>query len=89
MPRLHRSRLALVVVVALLFIVVFPSIGSNVCWNLAVTRAPTGTVGASMNLVTVFVLVVAALLGQPPTAVQLFGAALVIGGVLLTLDTST
>jgi drug/metabolite transporter (DMT)-like permease len=67
----------------LLLIVVFPSIGSYLCWNAAVTRAPAGTAGASMNLVTVFVLAFAALLGQPPTLVQLLGATLVIGGVLL------
>lgn len=67
----------------LLLIVLFPSIGSYLCWNAAVTRASAGTVGASMNLVTVFVLVFAALLGQPPSLVQLLGAVLVIGGVLL------
>lgn len=71
---------------AVLFIVLFPSIGSYVCWNAAIVRAPAGTAGASMNLVTVFVVVIAVTLGQPPTLVQLLGAALVIGGVLLTLE---
>lgn len=68
---------------ALAFIVVLPSIGSYLCWNLAVPRVSPGTAATSMNLVTVFVMVMAALLGQPPTVVQLTGAALVVGGVLL------
>lgn len=38
-----------------------------------------------MNLVTVFTVAAAALLGELPTAVQLVGGALVVGGVLLTL----
>ncbi|MFK5633641.1 DMT family transporter [Ornithinimicrobium sp. LYQ103] len=68
---------------AVLFIVVFPSIGSYLCWNLAIGRVPPGVAGTSMNLVTVFTAVIAALLGRPPTLVQLVGGALVIGGVLL------
>lgn len=68
---------------AVVFIAVFPSLGSYLCWNLAVQRVSAGTAGTSMNLVTVFVLVITALLGQPPTVVQLVGGALVIGGVLL------
>lgn len=68
---------------AVLFIAALPSVGAYVCWNLAVTKVSPGVAGASMNLVTVFVVVIAALLGTPPTLVQLVGGALVIGGVLL------
>ena len=73
---------------ALAFIVLGPSVGSYVCWNLAVTRVAPGTAGAAMNLVTVFVLVIAAILGTPPTPVQLLGGAMVIGGVLLAQQRS-
>lgn len=66
------------------YIVLGPSIGSYLCWNLAVPRVSPSVAGVSMNLVTVFTLVIAALLGSPPTLVQLIGGALVIGGVLLT-----
>ncbi|MFX0539130.1 DMT family transporter [Ornithinimicrobium sp. Y1847] len=69
---------------ALLFIAALPSVGSYVCWNLAVARVSPSTAATSMNLVTVFVIAIAALLGQPPTLIQLIGGALVIGGVLLT-----
>ena len=68
---------------AVLFIVVFPSVGSYLCWNLAIGRVPAGVAGTSMNLVAVFTVAIAALLGQPPTAVQLIGGALVISGVVL------
>ena len=68
---------------AVLFIVVFPSVGSYLCWNLAIRRVPPGVAGTSMNLVTVFTVAIAAVLGRPPTVVQLVGGALVVGGVLL------
>ena len=69
---------------SVLYIALGPSIGSYVCWNLAVTRVSPTVAGVSMNLVTVFTLAIAALLGRPPTLVQLVGGALVVGGVLLT-----
>ncbi|MDO5740914.1 MAG: DMT family transporter [Ornithinimicrobium sp.] len=68
---------------AVLFLAAFPSLGSYICWNLAITRVSSGTAAASMNLVTVFTIVIAVLLGEPPTVVQLTGGLLVIGGVLL------
>lgn len=68
---------------ALGFIVAGASVGAYICWNIAVTKVAPGVAGASMNLVTVFVVVIAALMGTPPTLVQLVGGALVIGGVLL------
>lgn len=68
---------------AVAYIVVFPSIGAYLCWNHAVPRVTPGTAGTSMNLITVFVMILAALLGRPPTPVQVLGAVLVVGGVLL------
>jgi drug/metabolite transporter (DMT)-like permease len=68
----------------LVFIAVFPSVGAYLCWNHAVPRVSPGTAGTSMNLVTVFVVLIAVLLGQPPTSVQLAGGVLVVAGVLLT-----
>ena len=69
---------------SVVYIVIGPSIGSYVCWNLAVSKVSPTVAGVSMNLVTVFTLALAALLGQPPTLVQLLGGALVITGVLVT-----
>lgn len=70
---------------ALIFIVVGPSVVSYLCWNAAVPRVSSTTLGASMNLVTVFTVAAAALLGELPTLVQLVGGSLVVGGVLLTV----
>ncbi|GAA1185574.1 DMT family transporter [Ornithinimicrobium humiphilum] len=67
----------------LLYIVVFPSIGAYLCWNWAVPRVSPGTAATSMNLVTVFTVLISAVLGRPPTLVQLLGGVLVIGGMLL------
>ncbi|GAA5164251.1 DMT family transporter [Ornithinimicrobium tianjinense] len=68
---------------AVAYIVVFPSIGAYLCWNHAVPRVSPGAAGTSMNLITVFVMLLAAFLGRPPTPVQVLGAVLVVGGVLL------
>lgn len=68
---------------AVAFIVVFPSVGSYLCWNLAISRVSPAIAGVSMNLVTVFTVVIAAILGQPPTAAQLAGGVLVIAGVVV------
>lgn len=65
------------------YIVLGPSIGSYVCWNLAVPRVSATASGVSMNLVAVFTLGIAALIGQLPTSLQLVGAVLVLGGALL------
>lgn len=65
------------------YIVVFPSIGAYLCWNHAVPRVSPGTAGTSMNLVTVFVVVLSLILGEPPTWPQVVGGALVILGVVL------
>lgn len=72
--------------IAIGYLVLGPSIGSYVCWNLGVSRVPAGLAGASMNLITVFTLLISAVLGVLPTGVQLLGATLIIGGVLLTLN---
>jgi drug/metabolite transporter (DMT)-like permease len=69
---------------AVAFIAAFPSLGAYLCWNLAVPRVTPGTAAASMNLVTVFTVAAATLLGRPPDPVQVVGGALVIGGVLLS-----
>lgn len=70
--------------VGVVYIVLGPSIGSYLCWNLAVPKVSATVSGVSMNLVAVFTLGIAALIGHWPTMLQLVGAALVMGGTLLT-----
>ncbi|GAA1680164.1 DMT family transporter [Glycomyces endophyticus] len=69
---------------SLLFIAVFPSVLSYLLWNRALTAIPPGRAGVFLNLITVFTAVFTILAGQPWTAAQLVGGAIVLGGVVLT-----
>jgi len=65
------------------FIVVLPSIGSYLLWNVALRRIPAANAGVTLNLIPVFVVVIAVVLGGAITIADLLGGALVLGGVLL------
>ena len=69
---------------ALLYIAVFPSVGSYLLWNLALRSTPASTAGIFLNLVTVFTVLIGLAVGQPVTLVDVVGGAIVIAGVLLT-----
>ncbi|MEV7972261.1 DMT family transporter [Cellulomonas sp. NPDC089187] len=68
---------------ALLFIAVFPSVGSYLLWNFALRRVPAGSAGVYLNLITVFTVLINAVLGYRIGVAQLVGGGLVLGGVLL------
>ncbi|MDI3256810.1 MAG: DMT family transporter [Kyrpidia sp.] len=67
------------------YIGVFASVVAYVCWNEGVVRIKAGQAGIFMNLLPVFTLLLATLLGQPVGAVQWLGCLLVVAGVTLTL----
>lgn len=69
---------------ALVFIVVFPSIGSYVLWNIAVKSIPAGRAGLYLNLITVFTVAIAVALGAQLTLPQLLGGLIVFAGVALS-----
>ncbi len=69
---------------SLAYIVVFPSLGSYLFWNLALKRTPPGTAGNYLNLVVLFTAVITVALGTQLTLTQLLGGILVVAGVLLT-----
>ncbi|MFB9661207.1 DMT family transporter [Glycomyces mayteni] len=69
---------------SLLFIAVFPSVLSYLLWNHALTAIPPGRAGVFLNLITVFTAVFTILAGEPWTAAQVAGGAVVIAGVVLT-----
>ena len=69
---------------SLAYIVVFPSLGAYLLWNLALKTTPPGTAGNYLNLIVVFTAVITVALGTPLTLVQIVGGLLVIAGVLLT-----
>lgn len=72
---------------SLVYIAIGPSVLSYLLWNLALDRVPAPQAGASLNLITVFVAIGTVLVGAPIVPAQILGGALVLAGVLLTVDT--
>lgn len=62
-------------------IAVFPSVGSYILWNFALSVLSPGRGGVFLNLITVFTALFTVLAGQPFTAAQLIGGAAVLAGV--------
>ena len=69
---------------SLAYIVVFPSLGAYLFWNLALKTTPPGTAGNYLNLMVVFTAIITVALGTPLTLVQVAGGIMVVAGVLLT-----
>ncbi|MDR1214140.1 MAG: DMT family transporter [Propionibacteriaceae bacterium] len=69
---------------ALIFIAVFPSVGSYLLWNYALRRLPAGRGGVFLNLITVFTALFTILAGRPFSLAQLLGGAVIVTGVALT-----
>lgn len=69
---------------SLAYIVLFPSLGSYLLWNLALKRTTAANAGNYLNLIAVFTAIITVVLGQPVTVPQVCGGILVISGVLLT-----
>lgn len=72
--------------VALWVIVLLPSVGSYLLWNLALRRVPPAEAGAYLNLITVFTVLISATTGYALGAAQVVGGVLVLGGVLLVRE---
>lgn len=69
---------------SLLYIAIFPSILSYIFWNRGLKSFAPGQAGVFLNLITVFAVVIAVILGQALTAPQIIGGVLVLAGVVLT-----
>jgi drug/metabolite transporter (DMT)-like permease len=67
-----------------IYLGIFPSVGSFIFWNNGIKLLGAGTAGISMNLLPVFTAVLAFLLGQGLAATQMMGGVIVIAGMLLT-----
>lgn len=69
---------------SLAYIVLFPSLGSYLLWNLALKSTSAANAGNYLNLIAVFTAIMTVVMGQPITVPQVLGGILVISGVLLT-----
>ncbi|RFU64051.1 DMT family transporter [Bacillus sp. V59.32b] len=71
-------------VIGLLYIGIFPSVGSFIFWNVSLRHIGAGRAGVFLNLIAVFTAILSLLLGKTITSVQIIGGILVFIGVYLT-----
>ncbi|BBB90104.1 MAG TPA: DMT family transporter [Methylomusa anaerophila] len=71
-------------VTGIFYMVIFPSVGSFVFWNISVRAVGASKVGVFLNLIPVFTAIISGLLGETITGAQVLGGLLVFCGVYLT-----
>jgi drug/metabolite transporter (DMT)-like permease len=70
--------------IGILYMGLFPTVGSFVLWNLGVRQIGPSRSGIFLNLITVFTAIISIILGEQITAIQIVGGLLVFVGVFLT-----
>jgi drug/metabolite transporter (DMT)-like permease len=70
--------------IGILYMAVFPSVGSYLLWNMAVRVTGANQAGVTLHLIPVFTALFGFALGDGVSAAQLIGGLLVCTGVLLT-----
>jgi Permeases of the drug/metabolite transporter (DMT) superfamily len=71
-------------VLGVLYIAIFPSVGSFLLWNAAILKIQASQAGVYLNLVAVFTAIISVLLGNAVSLVQILGGVLVFIGVYFT-----
>ena len=66
------------------YMVLFPSIGSFIFWNISIKEIGASRAGVSINLIPVFTALISWFLGDKITLAQVAGGICVFGGVYLT-----
>lgn len=75
--------------IGILYIGVFPSVGSLIFWNVALREIGPSRAGIFLNLIAVFTAALSLLLGKTITYVQILGGIFVFIGVYLTSKKNT
>ncbi|MFC4769570.1 DMT family transporter [Effusibacillus consociatus] len=71
-------------VTGILYMVIFPSVGSFVFWNMSVRAIGASQAGIFLNFIPVFTAIISVILGEEITGTQIWGGLLVFAGVYLT-----
>jgi drug/metabolite transporter (DMT)-like permease len=71
-------------ILSVVYIVVFPSVGSLMFWNLSVRQIGAATAGVTLNLIPVFTSLFSILMGEAITLPQIIGGLMVFAGVYTT-----
>lgn len=78
------SKIGPLAITGLLYIIIFPSVGSFVFWNMSVRAIGASQASVFLNLIPVFTAMISLLLGESIFHSQLWGGILVLAGVYLT-----
>jgi drug/metabolite transporter (DMT)-like permease len=70
--------------IGIVYMGIFPSVGSFVFWNISVRQIGPSRAGVYLNLITVFTAILSLVMGETITIVQILGGFLVFLGVYLT-----
>lgn len=81
---IHIEEVGSLAITGILYMALFPSVGSFVFWNLSVQKIGASKAGVFLNLIPVFTAVISGVLGERVTGAQGIGGLLVFGGVYLT-----
>jgi drug/metabolite transporter (DMT)-like permease len=73
--------------IGILYMGIFPSVGSFIFWNVAILQIDASRAGIYLNLIAVFTAILSLLLGTAVTFVQILGGLFVFIGVYLTSQT--
>jgi drug/metabolite transporter (DMT)-like permease len=70
-------------ILSMLYIILFPSIGSFLFWNFSIKNIEASKAGIFLNLLPVFIAIISWFLGEKISSYQLIGGMLVFIGVLI------
>lgn len=71
-------------ILSVIYIVLFPSVGSLIFWNLSVRQVGAAAAGVTLNLIPVFTSLFSILMGESITLPQIIGGLMVFAGVYTT-----
>lgn len=73
---------------AILYMAIFPSVGSYLLWNQSIRVVGANRAGISLNLIPVFTALIGLALGESVSGSQIVGGLMVFIGVILTATTA-
>lgn len=81
---IHSEKVTSLGIIGIIYLGVFPSVGSFIFWNKGIKLLGAGIAGISLNLMPIFTAVIALILGHGLSMSQIAGGVIVIVGMLIT-----
>ncbi len=78
------ANMSTLAITGIAYMIIFPSVGSFVFWNISVREIGAGQAGIFLNLIPVFTAIISWILGVRITGAQITGGLLVFAGVYVT-----